>query len=185
MQPFYSYSLSVPPNRDHQHRQKAHRYAGLHILMPVCIGSVFGRGWPFADFVLTFIPTLYQQWKRVASNTPLYIDQRGVCHAAVGLLARLPTWKYHIPVLSWGSVCNCVLSDLQSPSHSFVPDIFLRWIYFSFSGILAVVPLVTKFSSFLPPCVLRANDKRVRKLHCVCIEKKKKLPLQKKVTSTD
>ena len=62
----------------------------------------------------------------------LHMDQRGVCHAAVGLLERLPTWKYHIPVLCGGPVCNCVLSDLQSPSHSFLPDIFLQWIYFSF-----------------------------------------------------
>lgn len=49
-------------------RQKARCCAGLHILMLVCIGSVFGRGWPFADFVLTFIPTLYQQRKRDASH---------------------------------------------------------------------------------------------------------------------
>lgn len=41
-------------------RQKARRSAGLHILMLVC----FGRGWPFADFVLTFIPTLYQAAKK-------------------------------------------------------------------------------------------------------------------------
>lgn len=79
---------------------------------------------------------------------PLHIDQRGVRHTAVGLLERLPTWKYHIPVLCGGPVCNCVLSDLQSPSRSFVPGIFLQWIYFSFSGILAVVPLVTKFWFF-------------------------------------
>lgn len=49
-------------------RQKTRCYAGLHILMPVCIRSVFGRGSPFADFVLTFIPTLYQQQKRDASH---------------------------------------------------------------------------------------------------------------------
>lgn len=113
-------------------RQKARRSAGLHILMLVC----FGRGWPFADFVLTFIPTLYQAAKKkekgMHHTALLHMDQRGVCHAAVGLLERLPTWKYHIPVLCGGPVCNCVLSDLQSPSHSFLPDIFLQWIYFSF-----------------------------------------------------
>lgn len=112
---------------------------------------------------------------------PLHIDQSGVCHAAVGLFERLPTWKYQIPVLSGGPVCNCVLSDLQSPSHSFVPDIFHQWIYFSFFGILAVVPLVTKFSFFLPPCVLWANDKSVWKLHFVWKEKKKKsYPIKKR-----
>ena len=38
--------------------------------MLVCIGNGFGRSWLFADFVLTFIPTLYQQRERDASGAP-------------------------------------------------------------------------------------------------------------------
>lgn len=71
MQSFYSYLQSLSSFTEIiSYRQKVCCYAGLHILMLVCIGNVFGRGWPFADFVLTFIPTLYQQWKRDASDAP-------------------------------------------------------------------------------------------------------------------
>lgn len=109
----------------------------------------------------------YSSHKEGRIRCPLHADQRGVCHAAVGLLERLPTWKYHIPVPGGGAVCNCVLSDLRSPSHSFVPDIFLRWIYFSLFGIFVAVPLVTKFSYFPSSRLLRANDESVCKLHYV------------------
>lgn len=168
MQPFYSYSQGLSFfTKITSSRWKAHCDAGLHILMLVCIGNVIGRGvalcWLCPDIHSHTISAV----KKGCIRRPLHTDQRGVCRAAVGLLERLPTWKYHIPVLSRGAVCNCVLSDLQSPSHSFVPDIFLQWIYFSFFGILAAVPLVTKFSSFLPPCVLPGSDKSVWILHFV------------------
>lgn len=144
--------------------------------MLVCIGSVFGLAlcWLCPDIHSHTIAAV----KEGCIRCPLRTDQRGVCHTAVGLLERLPTWKYHIPVLSGGPVCNCVLSDLHSPSHSFVPDIFLQWIYFSLFGILVPVPLVTKFSSFLLPCVLQSNDKSVWKLHFVL--KKNTTPIKKR-----
>lgn len=39
---FYRYLVSVFTNKDHPHRQTAHCPAGLHIWMPVCTGSVLG-----------------------------------------------------------------------------------------------------------------------------------------------
>lgn len=137
-----------------------------------CLYALGGAG-PLLTLSWHSFPHYISSEKGMHHTTPPHRSKWGVLRS-VGLFERLPTWKYHIPVLSGGPVCNCVLSDLQSPSHSFVPDIFLQWIYFSFFGILAAVPLVTKFRSFLSPCVLWANDKSVWKLHFVWKEKKKK-----------
>lgn len=151
-------------------RQKARRSAGLHILMLVCIGSVFREGlalcWLCPDIHSHTISGSEKKKKGMHHTALLHMDQRGVCHAAVGLLERLPTWKYHIPVLCGGPVCNCVLSDLQSPSHSFLPDIFLQWIYFSFflvfwQRVHSWPNLDLFFLLFLPPRVPPANDKTV------------------------
>lgn len=108
-------------------------------------------------------------------------SKRGVPYCC-GLAWETTNLKYHIPVLSGGPVCNCVLSDLQSPFHSFVPDIFLHWIYFSFFGILAAVPLVTKFSSSPPPCVWQVDDKSVWKLNFV--QKENVTPILKRSKTT-
>lgn len=134
-----------------------YRWAGnrlwLHALIYLLYSHSLALCLEEADPLLTlstFILTLYQQQKWEAAATPSTQIKVGCAVLLWCLLERLPTWKYHIPVLSRGLVCNCVLSDLQSRSHSFVPDIFLQRIYFSISGIFAVVPLVTKFSSFFP-----------------------------------
>lgn len=157
-----------------------YRWAGnrlwLHALIYLLYSHSLALCLEEADPLLTlstFILTLYQQQKWEAAATPSTQIKVGCAVLLWCLLERLPTWKYHIPVLSRGLVCNCVLSDLQSRSHSFVPDIFLQRIYFSISGIFAVVPLVTKFSSFFPssPCALWASDKTMCE-NCTFYEKR-------------
>lgn len=104
-------------------RQKARCYAGLHILMLVCFGSVFGEGQAGPLLTLSwhsfphYQPRKKKKKRGTQSDAPHTLTWRSkkVCHATVGLLERLPTWKYHIPDLSGRLVCNCVLSDLQSP----------------------------------------------------------------------
>lgn len=120
----------------------------------------------------------------------LHMDQRGVCHAAVGLLERLPTWKYHIPVLCGGPVCNCVLSDLQSPSHSFLPDIFLQWIYFSFFLVFwQRVHSWPNLDLFFFCCFSHHACRQPMIKQCVeialCMKKKENKKSQEKVTSND
>lgn len=175
-------------------RQKARRSAGLHILMLVCIGSVFREGlalcWLCPDIHSHTISGSGKKKKGMHHTALLHMDQRGVCHAAVGLLERLPTWKYHIPVLCGGPVCNCVLSDLQSPSHSFLPDIFLQWIYFSFFLVFwQRVHSWPNLDLFFFCCFSHHACRQPMIKQCVeialCMKKKENKKSQEKVTSND
>jgi len=127
--------------------------------------------------------TLYSGGKRDAPGAPSTQIKEG---CATPLWAHLRDYQREnatSPVLGGGPGCNCVLSDLQSPPHSFVPDIFLHWIYFSLFGVLAAAPLVTKFSSFLPPCAPRANDRKCVQI-ALCM-KRERYPHQEKVTRSN
>lgn len=96
----------------------------------------------------------------------------------------------HENTTSWSSVGGpAVIVSCQTSKvlpHSFAPDILLPFIYFffSFAGILAAAPLVTKFSSF-PPTVCtepRWWKSLEGKLHFLKCRKAQKIKKTKKTS---
>lgn len=141
--------------------------------MLVCTVSVFGRARPFADFVLTFIPTLYQPQNWDAADAPSTQIKEG---CVTLLWAYLRDYQHENTTSQFSAGGRSVIVSSQTSKvalTAWAPDIFLQWIYFSFFGILVVVPLVAKFGSTLPLLVLQASDTSVWKLH-LCENVKKR-----------
>lgn len=152
---FYSNLASVLPNSVSL-GQVTHRDAGSHIgrmSRRSCLGWIsplLTMSWPLS--------TLQQQGKWV-----------GGYHCGL-------TWKtysnikYYIPKPTRGHFYNCILSNLQSPPHSFNGHFPTLNFFFLSLVCWNCVLLVTKFSSFLPLSRLRARDKSVK--FVLCMKKK-------------
>lgn len=123
---------------------------------------------------------LYTAGKEGIAGRPLHTDQRGVGHAAVSSLERLPTWKYHIAVLGGGGpsvIVSCQTSRVLLTASYLTFS--LRQIYFSFFGIWAVAPLVTKFSSLFPT-VCSASQWQQACGNCTFVWKENVTPIKKR-----
>lgn len=169
----------VHPYRDHQPKTEGSLLCRFTHFNACVLWECVWEGWALCWLCPDIHPTLYQQRKRGdASDTPSTQIKEGVPRCC-GFTWETTNMKIPHPRPQrggWSVIVSCQTSKV--PLTASYLTFSSQWIYFSFFGILATVPLVTKFSSSLPLCVLQANDKCV-KMH---YRKEDIIPHQEKVT---